>query len=384
MSMFSAALVASLVGFGSTIALVLAAAQAVGATPAEAASWVAAVSIAKGLASGWLSLRHRMPIVLAWSTPGAALIAATQGIALPEAAGAFIAAGLMIAATGLIAPLGRMIAAIPAPIAAAMLAGVLLPFTMDVARFAVDDWAIVLPLAAVFVVVRTWSPLYAAIAALLTGLALGAHLAPTAFDTSRLAFDALPIVLVTPVFDPAIVIGLAVPLYLVTMASQNLPGFAVLRANGYEPPVSSALTVTGLGSAAIGFFGAHPFNMAAITAAICLGPDVHQDPQRRWRVGLWYAAIWVGLGLASTIVVPVILAMPRAIIAVVAGLALIGPLMGAAEAAFREPETRFAATVAFAVTASGMAVLGIGAAFWGLATGLLLRGVDRVTRRRGS
>jgi benzoate membrane transport protein len=373
--MISAALVAALVGYGSTIALVLAAAAAVGADAGQTASWVAAVCFSKAIGSALLSSWKKVPVVLAWSTPGAALIAASTGVDIHQAVGAFIFAGLLIALTAAIGPLNRAVNAIPTGVASGMLAGVLLPFTMAVALHASNEAALVLPLIAVFVVVRLIHPLMAVLAALIAGLAIafafsGVPLPSAGIDWALLTF-------IRPEFDPAVALGLGVPLYLVTMASQNLPGFAVLRANGYQPPVTEALGVTGILSSFFALFGAHTINMAAITAAICLGDDVHPDKAQRWKVGLAYAAVWTTLGLFGPVIVPVILAMPPEIIAVVAGLALITPLIGALVSAFDVPATRFAAAATFAVTASGVTAFGIGAAFWGLLAGLVVHLLDR-------
>jgi benzoate membrane transport protein len=367
-SLLSAALVAALVGYGSTVALVLAAAAALGATEAQAASWLLAVCLAKAIGSAGLSLWTRVPVVLAWSTPGAALIAATEGISLPEATGAFIAAGALIALCGLVRPLGRWIARLPAAIAAAMLAGVLMPFCLRLAPAAGDLPAVVLPMVLVFLAVRRADPALAVLAALGTGLAgaWGAGLVSAPAAATRAPGP----VLVIPAWDPAVLIGLGVPLALVTMASQNLPGFATLRAAGYAPPVARALTVTGLLSMAGALFGGHTVNMAAITAAICLGPDVHPDPARRWRVGLVYGAVWVGLGLLGPLVVATIAALPAPLVAGTVAIALLAPLSGALAGAFAGNGGRMAPTVTLAVTASGVAVFGIGAAFWGLLAGL--------------
>lgn len=378
-SLFSAALVAALVGFGSTIALVLAAAAAVGATPAQTASWVLAVSLAKALGSAFLSFRTRVPVVLAWSTPGAALVAATQGVTMAEAVGAFVLAGLLIAAMGLIRPLGRLVARIPDAIAAGMLAGVLLPFVLQLAPAALEAPALMLPMVLAFALVRLRHPAWAVLAALGLGLGL-AYVTGAAGTPSPAGWPALTFI--APEFDPGVAMGLAVPLALVTMASQNLPGFATLRAAGYEPPVNAALTTTGLLSAGAGLFGAHPVSMAAITAAICLGPDVHPDPARRWTVGLAYAAVWVGLGLASPLVIAAIAALPPALVAGVVAIALLGPLAGALTGATARAETRTPAVVTLAVTASGMAAFGVGAAFWGLLAGLALHLLDLAAVRR--
>lgn len=378
-SLISAALVAALVGYGSTIALVLAAATALGATPDQTASWVMAVCFAKAIGSALLSTWHRVPVVLAWSTPGAALIAATEGYGMAEGVGAFLLAGLLIAATGLVKPLGTLVAKIPDGIAAAMLAGVLLPFVLKGAGAGQAAPLLVAPMAALFALVRLKNPAMAVLAALAAGLA-------TAFATGAASLPPLPPIppiptLILPEFHAAALIGLGLPLYLVTMASQNLPGFATMRAAGYEPPVAPALTVTGLISAIAALFGAHTVNMAAITAAICMGDDVHPDRSQRWKVGLAYCAVWVVLGLTGPVVIALLTALPPALMTALVALALLGPLMGALTGAFAQPDQRFPATITLAVTGAGVAFAGIGAAFWGLLAGLTIWGLDRLIRR---
>lgn len=378
-SVISAAAVASLVGYAASVAIVLAAATALGATEAQAASWLLAVSLAKAAGSAFLSFRYRVPVVLAWSTPGAALIAATEGITLAEGVGAFIVAGLLIAATGLIRPLGALVARIPDGIAAGMLAGVLLPFCLKGAGAAEALPAVVLPMIAVFLLVRLLNPALAVLAAFATGILLALF---AGADVSTLALAAPVLEPVAPEFRLSVLLGLGLPLYLVTMASQNLPGFATLRAAGYEPPVTPALTVTGLLSAVTAPFGAHTVSMAAITAAICLGPDVHPEKERRWVVGLAYAGAWVILGLLSPTVLQLLAALPGPVILALVALALLSPLMGALTAGFALPEQRFAAVLTLAVTASGVAAFGIGAAFWGLVAGIGAQGLDRLKSGR--
>ena len=378
-SLISAALVAALVGYGSTIALVLAAATALGATPAQTASWVMAVCFAKAIGSAILSTWHRVPVVLAWSTPGAALIAASSGYGMAEGVAAFILAGLLIAATGLIRPLGALVAKIPDGIAAAMLAGVLLPFVLKGAGALQTAPVLVAPMVGLFALVRLRNPGMAVLAALAAGLA-------TAFASGAAVLPDLPPIPPTPtVIAPdihwAALIGLGLPLYLVTMASQNLPGFATMRAAGFEPPVAPALTVTGGISALAALFGAHTVNMAAITAAICMGDDVHPDRSQRWKVGLAYAAVWVALGLTGPVVIAILNALPPALMTALVALALLGPLMGALTGAFAAPDQRFPATITLAVTGAGVAFAGIGAAFWGLLAGLAIWGMDRLARR---
>ncbi|MBE0552338.1 MAG: benzoate/H(+) symporter BenE family transporter [Rhodobacteraceae bacterium] len=378
-SMISSALVAALVGYGSTIALVLSAAAAVGATAEQTASWVLAICLAKAAGSALLSVWARVPVVLAWSTPGAALIAATSGISMAEAVGAFVLAGVLVALTGLIRPLGRLVAMIPDGIAAGMLAGVLLPFCLKGAGAAQALPAIIFPMAAVFLLVRLKNPAMAVLAALATGLALAFATGAASLTGFRLPAPVLAFI--PPAFRPDVLLGLGVPLYLVTMASQNLPGFATLRAAGYEPPVRPALVATGAISAVSGLFGAHTVSMAAITAAICLGEDTHPDRSQRWKVGLFYAGFWVCLGLLGPLILLALAALPPALMVALVALALLGPLTGALTGAFLPADSRFAATVTLAVTASGVAAFGIGAAFWGLIAGLAVFGLERAAAR---
>jgi benzoate membrane transport protein len=377
-SLISAALVAALVGYGSTIALVLSAAAALGASAEQTASWVMAVCLAKAAGAAILSTWHRVPVVLAWSTPGAALIAASSGYSMAQGVAAFVFAGLLIAATGLIRPLGALVARIPDAIAAAMLAGVLLPFCLLGAGTVKAAPELVLPMIALFAVVRLRNPAMAVLAALAAGLAL-------AFATGAASLPTLPALPPMPVLilpDPGwqVIIGLGLPLYLVTMASQNLPGFATMRAAGFEPPVASALTVTGGISAIAALFGAHTVNMAAITAAICMGDDVHPDRTQRWKVGLAYAVVWIILGLTGPVVIAILTALPPALMTALVALALLGPLMGALTGAFATPDQRFAATITLAVTGAGVAFAGIGAAFWGLLAGLAIWGLERAVK----
>jgi benzoate membrane transport protein len=379
LSLISAALVAALVGFGSTIALVLSAAVALGATPAQTASWVMAVCLAKAAGSALLSGWFRVPVVLAWSTPGAALIAASSGYTMAQGVAAFLFAGFAIAACGAIRPLGALVARIPDGIAAAMLAGVLLPFCLKGAGAAQSAPALILPMVALFALVRLKNPALAVLAALAAGLTL-------AFATGAARLPDLPAlpphpVLIWPDLQLPALVGLGLPLFLVTMASQNLPGFATMRAAGFTPPVRPALVVTGALSALTALAGAHTVNMAAITAAICMGDDVHPDRDQRWKVGLAYAAVWVILGLTGPLVIALLGALPPALMTALVALALLGPLMGALTGAFAHPDQRFAATLTLAVTASGMALAGIGAAFWGLLIGLGIHAVDRLARR---
>lgn len=375
LSVVTAALVAALVGIAGALAIVLEAAKALGATPAETTSWVTALCLSMALTSGFLSWRHRMPIITAWSTPGAAVIAATAGaIRMDAAVGAFVLAGGLVVATALIKPLDAAVRRIPTGIAAGMLAGVLVRFVLQMIEVVPDAPLLVLPLVAIFLVARLRSPGTAMLLVIAGGIALAAALG---LIKSWPPLTLSSFTLVVPRFDPVALIGLGLPLYLVTMASQNLPGAAVLKASGYEPPLSSSLLVTGLASLAIAPLGAHTINLAAITAAICTGPDAHPDPKRRWLTGIAYLVVYAGLAAAGASLVALFAAFPGALVKTVAGLGLIGALTGALATALADERHRFAAVATFAVSASGLAVLGIGAAFWGLVAGLAVTAFDR-------
>lgn len=380
LSVLTAAIVAALVGLASALAVVLAAAEALNATPAQTTSWVTALCLSMAVTSGYLSLRHRMPIITAWSTPGAAVIAATAGsITLDAAVGAFLLAGGLIVATALIRPLDAAVRRIPVGIAAGMLAGVLIRFILQMIEAAPQAPWLVLPLVCLFLLARLKSPGTAMLLVIGGGIGLASALGliqawPTP-EPASLTF-------VAPRLETASLIGLGLPLYLVTMASQNLPGAAVLRASGYEPPLSPALLVTGLASLAIAPFGAHTINLAAITAAICTGPDAHPDPAKRWWAGIAYFVVYAGLAAAGASLVALFAAFPVALTKTIAGLGLIGALTGALASAVADDRHRFAAVVAFAMTASGLTVLGIGAAFWGLVAGLAVHGLDGLAASR--
>ena len=377
-SVVISALVAVLVGFGSAVTIVLAAAHAVGANAAQTSSWIAALCLATAASTAYLSLRHRMPIVAAWSTPGAALIAATSGDTMEKAVGAFFLAAILILITAAFRPLATLISRIPTAVASAMLAGVLLSFVLAVFDHLHEAPHLVLPLLLLFAVVRLISPIWAVLAVLFGGIAL-AYLLGMVKPIGELHFSRF--VWITPQFDLTTLLGMGVPLYLVTMASQNLPGFAVLKSAGYEPPTRSILGVTGIASLLTAGAGSHTTNLAAITASICTGPDAHPDREKRWLTGPFYAAGYVVLAVFGASLVALFASFPIALVATVAGVALIGPLASALSGAMAEDQNRFAAITTFAVTASTLSAFGIASAFWGLAAGLLVYGLEEFMRR---
>ncbi|KAA2236677.1 benzoate/H(+) symporter BenE family transporter [Salinarimonas soli] len=376
-SVAASGLVAALVGFAGTLAIIVAAARAVGATPEETSSWVAGLCLAIAGTTGYLSLRHRLPIVTAWSTPGAALVAASTGIGIGQAVGAFLLAAALVLLTAAVPAVARLIERLPTAVAAGMLAGILVRFVIGVFESAGTAPELVLPLVATFLVARLVSPAGAVLAVIAVGLGL----AGTLGRIGPLPSPGLSTLnLVTPVFDPAVLAGLGLPLFIVTMASQNLPGFAVLRANGYPVPARSILAVTGLASLVTAPFGVLTSNLAAITAAICAGPDAHPDPARRWLTGPVLAAAYVGLAAFGASLVGVFAALPVELVRTVAGLALAGALAGALGSALAVERDRFAAVLTLTVTASGLALGGIGSAFWGLLAGLAVIGSESAAR----
>jgi benzoate membrane transport protein len=379
-SLVSATLTAVVVGFASTILLIMEAARNAGATPYQQASWAAALCFGMAISSLILSWRYRMPMITAWSTPGAVLIATSGGgISYPEALGAFVVAGLLMVVAGLIKPLERAIEKIPAPIAAAMLAGVLLRYTLGVPGAALAMPLAVLPLVIVFFGLRLSYPLYAVPVVVVAGVAMAGISGSFAGDCCSFGITALE--WTTPVFDLGTILSIGVPLFLVTMASQNLPGFAVLRASGYQPPVQPALIVTGATSMALAPFGSHAINMAAITASIVTGPDCHPDPRKRWLIAWPYLVLYGLIGLMAASFVAVLGALPKELITAIAGLALFSPLMGGITTMMKEPRDIESALITFLVTASGLTIAGVGSAFWGLVAGLALFGARHLIKR---
>ena len=370
----ASAFVAAIVGFGGTLALIIAAADAVGATREQTASWVTAICLALAAETLWLSWRYRMPVITAWSTPGAALVAASVGFTMQEAVGAFIVAALLLVVTGLFRPLTRLISRIPSSVASGMLAGIVVTFVMGAVQSGASDPWLILPLVAAFFVVRLVNPALSVLLVLVGG-GLAAWLMGRVGAIPALEMSTL--VWTSPQFSAAAVFGLAIPLYLVTMASQNLSGLAVLKASGYEPPAGPLVAVTGLFSLITAPFNALTTNLAAISAAICTGPDAHPDPQKRWLTGPFYALAYLVFAFFGASLVAIFAVLPPHLIVLVAGLGLLAPLANALAIAMSDAGERIPATVAFAVTASGLTVAGIGSAFWGLAAGLLVLVLDR-------
>lgn len=375
-SAVSAAVVGTIIGFGGTVALVVQAGQTMGGSPVQIVSMVTALCMGIGLPGLLLSWRLKIPVILAWSTPGAALLAAsTLGHAWSTAVGAFIIAGLMMVVVGLIPALGRLAARIPAAVASAMLAGVLLPFVIKLFLVFPNDLALAAGLVAVFLIARRLAPTWALPLVLVVAFCALAFRGQISLPPGTGLVGALSPVM--PHFDLKAAVSLALPLFMVTLVSQNLPGLVVLRTAGYAPPAGPLLLSTGAATVLLAPFGAYGINMAAIVAAICTGPEAHPDASRRWIVGVVYGGLYLVVALFAAPLAGLFIAMPHGTLALITGLALIGPLLGALGAMMGEPADREAAVLTFAATASGLALFGIGSAFWGLVIGFVALGVMR-------
>ncbi len=342
---------------------------AVGASQAQAASGLMALSIAMGLCAILLSWKTRLPVSIAWSTPGGALLASS---AIAEggfnaAVGAFIVCGLLLTIAGLWKPLGRAVAAIPAALANAMLAGILLSLCLAPVKAVAALPVAGLSIVVVWALVAKWKRLYAMPAAVL--VTLGFILAGGEISADKLGSLWPQAELVLPVFSPSALLGIALPLFIVTMASQNIPGIAVLQANGYKPDPTPLFRATGIFSLLAAPFGGHAVNLAAITAAICAGPEAHPDPNKRWVAALVAGIFYVLFGLAATAATAVFSAAPPILIQAVAGLALLGAFAASLVSALSDAQSREAAAITFIVAASGLTLFGIGGAFWGLIAG---------------
>ncbi|HUH49382.1 MAG TPA: benzoate/H(+) symporter BenE family transporter [Mycoplana sp.] len=379
-------LLTAFVGFASSFAVVLHGLTGVGASEAQAASGLMALSISMGLCAIVLSLWTRLPVSIAWSTPGAALLASSGAVegGFSAAVGGFLVCAALIVVAGLWKPLGRMVAAIPATLANAMLAGVLLGLCFAPVKAVAFDPLLGLPIVAAWVIVGAVNRLYAVPAALLAFvlvLAFGVDIPDGALN--EIARDLLPSPeFVAPAFNLAGLVSIALPLFIVTMASQNIPGIAVLKVNHYEPTPGPLFAVTGLFSILSAPFGGHAVNLAAITAAMCAGEDAHPDPRRRYWAAINAGVFYVIFGLLAGAVTAFVGLAPPILIQAVAGLALINALAGSAMNAFKEPETREAAALTFLTTASGVSFGGISGAFWGLVAGGLMLGLTRLVVSR--
>ena len=370
LSAINAGLVTVLVGFTSSAVLVFQAAQALGATSAQIGSWILALCVGMGVTGIALSLRYRAPIAIAWSTSGAALlITGASGVTLQEATGAFIVCGLLIALCGFSGWFEWMAECIPAALAAGMLAGILLRFGLDAFAAMRSQFGLVFPMFITYLLARRWLPRYAVVAPLLLGVGVAAARGMVSFDEVDLVV-ATP-EFVAPVLSSQAMISVALPLFVVTMASQNVPGLTVLRASGYQTPSSPMIGWTGVATVLLAPFGGYALNLATITAAICTGREAHENPQKRYTAAVAAGVFYLLVGIFGATVAALFSAFPVELILAIAGLALLGTIGNGLASALQDEQQREAALITFLVTASGVSLLGIGAAFWGMLAGAL-------------
>ncbi|MBL0455025.1 benzoate/H(+) symporter BenE family transporter [Aeromonas veronii] len=366
-----AGFIAVMVGYTSSVILIIQAATAAGADTAQVASWLWTLGIGMGVSCIGLSLYYRIPILTAWSTPGAALLITTLGnFTLAEAIGAFVISSLLIALCGISGWFDRLMKHIPAPLAAAMLAGVLLKFGLDLFKVAPQDPLLLGTLLLAFLLGRHLWPRYTMVLVLGVGMLICSVRGDLQMGT--LHWQLASPVWTWPAFSLDALFGIALPLFIVTMTSQNMPGIAILRAHGYQPATSSLISWTGLTGLLLAPFGGYAFNLAAITAAICMGKEVDPDTKRRWPATVWAGCFYLVTGSFGATVAALFSAFPAALVTCIAGLALLGTIGSSLHSALQEDEAREAALLTFIITASGISLLGIAAACWGLLIGLAI------------
>lgn len=372
LSAATAGFVAVLVGFTSSVAIVFQAAQAFGATPAQITSWMWALGLGMGLCTVIPSLVLRQPVMVAWSTPGAAVLASAGlagGFSMAEAIGAFLMCGALITLAGATGWFERVMNRIPMAIAAALLAGVLARFGLQAFGAAQTALGLVVLMLGVYLVARRFAPRYAVVFTLAAGIAQ--VVMAGRFNAGAISLEWAVPVFTAPAFSLAAFTSLALPLFIVTMASQNLPGVAAIRAAGYNMPISRILTVTGIATLVLAPFGAFALNLSAITAAICMGPEAHPDREKRYTAAVVCGALYAAIGLVGALVTGLLIAFPRELVMAIAGIALLGSIGGGLHTALQDERHREAALITFLVTLSGVVIAGIGSAFWGVIAGAI-------------
>ena len=385
LSAFVAGFVAVLVGFTSSVAIVFQAAQSFGATPAQITSWIWALGLGMGLCSLVPSLLLRKPVMVAWSTPGAAVLAtagAAGSFSMGEAVGAFMVCSLLVILVGATRGFERVADRIPMEIASALLAGVLARFGIQAFAAAQTALPLVLLMVGTYLVARRMAARYAVVVTLVVGILW-------VLITGQMAWSMEPVRLAMPVFvapqwSVSAIVSLAIPLFVVTMASQNLPGMAVIRASGYELPVSRLITMTGWASLVLAPFGAFALNFSAITAAICMGPEAHEDRSKRYTAAASCGAIYIVIGLFGALVTGLLTSFPKELVVAIAGIALLSTIGNGLASALRDERHREPALITFLVTLSGITLMDIGSAFWGVVAGSLALFVQQYKQSRSA
>jgi benzoate membrane transport protein len=387
---FTAGFVAVLVGFTSSVAIVFQAALAFNATPAEISSWMWALGIGMGLCSLVPSLWLKKPVMVAWSTPGAAVLATAGlagGFSMGEAVAAFMVSAALITLFGVTGWFEKVMNRIPVAIASALLAGVLARFGIQAFAAAQTALPLVLLMLAIYLLGKRLMPRYAVVLTLLGAIIFVVARGQLAWSEVNLSF-AMP-VFVMPQFTLAAIVSLAIPLFVVTMASQNLPGVAAIHAAGYGPdspdggiPVSKIITLSGLATLVLAPFGAFALNLSAITAAICMGKEAHEDPGKRYTAAVCCGAIYIVIGIFGAAITGLLTAFPKELVVAIAGLALLGTIGSGLAAAVKDESHREAALITFLVTLSGVVIAGVGSAFWGVVAGAIALFVQQYGQQR--
>ena len=383
LSAATAGFVAVLVGFTSSVAIVFQAALAFGATPELITSWMWALGLGMGLCSAIPSLILKKPVMVAWSTPGAAVLA-TAGLAggftMAQAVGAFMACAVFIILSGVTGLFERVMNRIPMAIASALLAGVLARFGLQAFAAAQTALPLVVVMLLAYLLGRRFLPRYAVPLTLLVAVAY--VLANGQFNAGALTLQWAVPVFTAPEFTFSAFVSLALPLFIVTMASQNLPGVAAIRAAGYDMPISKIITMTGVATLVLAPFGGYALNLSAITAAICMGDEAHADKTKRYTAAVACGLIYIAIGLVGAAVTGLLLAFPKELVMAIAGLALLGTIGGGLHMALRDDQHREAALITFLVTLSGVVIAGIGSAFWGVVAGAIALFVQQYGARK--
>ena len=379
LSTFTAGFVAVLVGFTSSVAIVFQAAQAFNASPEQITSWMWALGMGMGLCSALPSLWLRKPVMVAWSTPGAAVLAvAAAGFTMNDAIGAFMVSAVLITLCGVTGVFEKLMHRIPVAIASALLAGVLARFGLQGFAAAQSALPLVALMLGAYLLGKRFTPRYAVPLTLLFGVVY--VVVRGQFNVAALQFSLAMPVFTAPTFSLAATVSLALPLFIVTMASQNLPGVAAIRAAGYDMPLSKIISMTGVATFLLAPFGAFALNLSAITAAICMGKEAHPNPAKRYTAAVSCGVIYIGIGLFGAIVTALLAAFPKELIAAIAGLALLGTISGGLASALTDEKHREAAIITFLVTLSGVVIAGVGSAFWGVVAGALALFVQNLRR----
>ncbi|RAS35827.1 benzoate/H(+) symporter BenE family transporter [Paraburkholderia bryophila] len=379
LSTIVAGFVAMMTGYTSSLVLMFQAGQAAHLSDAQISSWIWALSIGMAVCTIGLSLRFRAPIVIAWSTPGAALLVSSlPHVAYPEAIGAFIVCAVLLTVVGLTGWFDTLMKKIPAGIASALLAGILFEIGIEIFRAAQFQTALVLTMFFTYLIVKRLAPRYAIVTTLIVGTAAAGGLG--LLDFSRFHVALAHPVFTMPAFSLAASVSIGIPLFVVAMASQNVPGIAVLRADGYSTPSAPLISTTGLASLLLAPFGSHGINLAAITAAICTGPEAHENRDKRYTAAVWCGIFYLIAGVFGATIAALFAALPKALVVSVAALALFGSIMSGLANAMQDVRQREAALVTFMVTASGLTLLSIGSAFWGLVAGVVTQVVLNARR----